>query len=109
MTITTYLLSKLDFSAPKRWLAGKSGAPLAQSPWHTKHEPAQLGNAMFSIAPPADSASTRARKLPASKPLRVVRVVEQGQARHHVGRMVISGSMADVCAELDRLAAFEPA
>lgn len=109
MTITTYLLSKLDFSAPKRWLAGKSAAPLAQSPSRTKHEPARLGNAMFSIAPSADSVSARARKLPVSKPLRVVRVVEQGQARHHVGRMVISGSMADVCAELDRLAAFEPA
>jgi len=43
------------------------------------------------------------------KPLRVVRVVEAGQARAGVGRMVISGRMADVCAELDRLAAREAA
>jgi hypothetical protein len=43
------------------------------------------------------------------KPLRVVRVVETGQARASVGRMVISGRMADVCAELDRLAACEAA
>lgn len=43
------------------------------------------------------------------KPLRVVRVVEAGQARASVGRMVISGRMADVCAELDRLAAREAA
>jgi hypothetical protein len=43
------------------------------------------------------------------KPLRVVRVVEAGQARTSVGRMVISGRMADVCAELDRLAAREAA
>jgi len=42
-------------------------------------------------------------------PLRVVRVVETGQARASVGRMVISGRMADVCAELDRLAAREAA
>jgi hypothetical protein len=42
-------------------------------------------------------------------PLRVVRVVESGQARASVGRMVISGRMADVCAELDRLAAREAA
>lgn len=42
-------------------------------------------------------------------PLRVVRVVESGQARTSVGRMVISGRMADVCAELDRLAACEAA
>ena len=40
-----------------------------------------------------------------AKPLRVVRVVETGQNRNSVGRMVISGRMADVCAELDRLAA----
>lgn len=43
------------------------------------------------------------------KPLRVVRVVEAGQACSSVGRMVISGRMADVCAELDRLAAREAA
>lgn len=43
------------------------------------------------------------------KPLRVVRVLEVGQTRHSVGRMVISGRMADVCAELDRLAARETA
>ncbi len=43
----------------------------------------------------------------ASKPLRVLRVVESGQTRCSVGRMVISGRMADVCAELDRLVAHE--
>ncbi len=37
------------------------------------------------------------------------RVVETGQASASVGRMVISGRMADVCAELDRLAAREAA
>jgi hypothetical protein len=41
------------------------------------------------------------------RPLRVVRVLEAGQTSTQVGRMVISGRMADVCAELDRLAAFE--
>ncbi|MDO8318581.1 hypothetical protein [Rhodoferax sp.] len=41
------------------------------------------------------------------RPLRVLRVLEAGQAPSQVGRMVISGRMADVCAELDRLAAFE--
>jgi hypothetical protein len=43
------------------------------------------------------------------KPLRIVRVLEKGQPRAAVGRMVISGRMADVCAELDRLAACEAA
>ncbi|MDD2919044.1 hypothetical protein [Rhodoferax sp.] len=43
----------------------------------------------------------------ALRPLRVLRVVEAGQTSAHAGRLVISGRMADVCAELDRLAAFE--
>lgn len=46
---------------------------------------------------------------PMQRPLRVVRVMEAGQPRSQVGRMVISGRMADVCAELDRLAACEAA
>lgn len=40
-------------------------------------------------------------------PLRVARVMEAQQSRHTAGRMVISGRMADVCAELDRLAELE--
>ena len=43
----------------------------------------------------------------APKPLRVVRVVEPSAPRAIAGRMVISGRLADVCAELDRLAALE--
>lgn len=35
--------------------------------------------------------------------LRVMRMLESGQSPKVVGRMVISGRMADVCAELDRL------
>ncbi len=46
---------------------------------------------------------------PASVPVRMIRLREAGQARASVGRMVISGRMADVCAELDRLAACEAA
>lgn len=41
------------------------------------------------------------------RPLRMVRVMEAGQTSSQVGRMVISGRMADVCAELDRLVAHE--
>ena len=37
-------------------------------------------------------------------PLRVAREVDVHQHRHSAGRMVITGRMADVCAELDRLA-----
>ena len=39
--------------------------------------------------------------------LRVVHVHETGQSAAGSGRLVISGRMADVCAELDRLVAME--
>lgn len=39
--------------------------------------------------------------------LRVVHVHDSGQSAAGAGRMVISGRMADVCAELDRLVAME--
>ncbi len=58
---------------------------------------------------PAPAAADRALREPASprrhKPLRIVRILEVDQAPSHVGRMIISGRMSDVCAELDRLAA----
>lgn len=47
------------------------------------------------------AAPQRARPMP---PLRVVRVVDPSQTRGGAGRMVISGRMAEVCAELERLA-----
>jgi hypothetical protein len=47
------------------------------------------------------------RPLFRNKPLRVVSIYEAGQERCTAGRMRISGRMADVCAELDRLAARE--
>ncbi|MEK7344281.1 MAG: hypothetical protein AAB176_01190 [Pseudomonadota bacterium] len=45
----------------------------------------------------------------AAPALRVLRVTESDQRVKGAGRMVISGRMADVCAELDRLAALEAA
>jgi len=40
-------------------------------------------------------------------PLRVLRITDSQAQPGNVGRLVISGRMADVCAELDRLAALE--
>ncbi len=40
-------------------------------------------------------------------PLRVLRVMDADLAPAQIGRLRISGRMADVCAELDRLAAHE--
>jgi hypothetical protein len=62
-----------------------------------------------SVAANDQMARARGQNRARPMPLRVLRVVESGQARASVGRMVISGRMADVCAELDRLAAREAA
>jgi hypothetical protein len=40
-------------------------------------------------------------------PLRIIRMVDPSAKALHNGRIIMSGSMADVCAELDRLAALE--
>jgi hypothetical protein len=75
---------------------------------HNITTPAQSVQQFASISAAGDVAvkGTTALNKVHPKPLRVVRVVETGQS---VGRIVISGRMADVCAELDRLAACEAA
>jgi hypothetical protein len=55
------------------------------------------------------SATAAAHTPDAARPLRVVRTVDGQHPGQRTGRMVISGRMADVCAELDRLAALEAA
>jgi hypothetical protein len=62
-----------------------------------------LHNAVRSFMPAQALQSTLRRPVP----LRVARVMDAQQTRHQAGRMVISGRMADVCAELDRLAELE--
>jgi hypothetical protein len=89
-----------------RWihscLIGKSNAsPLAQA----YRSPSTDKPVLYA----AHSARYANRSISVIKPLRVVRVLEAGQARSAVGRMLISGRMADVCAELDRLAEGEAA
>ena len=58
-------------------------------------------------AAPAHTPSAGPAHAEALKPLRVVRVREPSAPRSTAGRMVISGRLADVCAELERLAALE--
>ena len=77
----------------------------------SSHQPAVVA----SHAMPASSGSMRSSTQRAgtsspvrcSRPLRVVRNIDSGIPVGSTGRMVISGRMADVCAELDRLAALE--
>lgn len=57
----------------------------------------------------ANGAVTPAAAAAPARPLRVVRLVDGHGQQRSSNRMVISGRMADVCAELDRLAALESA
>jgi len=75
----------------------------------TKPIPVWHSDAPVSIAASGLNSGATGRIPVVARPLRVVRVLEAGQDHCGVGRMVISGRMADVCAELDRLAAREAA
>jgi hypothetical protein len=67
-----------------------------------------LQNAARSFIPAqALQSSVCASSAKAPRPLRVARVLEGTHQRLSAGRMVISGRMDDVCAELDRLVELE--
>ena len=86
----------------KPWLA-----PLAEWIERCNRPASQNERAVGCFEPsPAASADTNDLRMATRLPLRVLRVVD-GTPRQCAGRMVISGRMADVCAELDRLAAWE--
>ncbi|MCA0212871.1 MAG: hypothetical protein LCH79_06810 [Proteobacteria bacterium] len=73
---------------------------------HRPAPPAAAAPACSAVrsAPSKTAACTRR----VQRPLRVVRVMDRdGLRTPSGGRLVISGRMADVCAELDRLAALE--
>jgi hypothetical protein len=73
---------------------------------HRQCSAARPGTAVQRAPRPAAVTSVSARPC---RPLRVVRIVEPARAAMDAGRIRISGRMADVCAELDRLAALEAA
>jgi hypothetical protein len=88
------LFASLD--AFVQWLSGGS-APAPAQPQREPVRPQQPARV-----------TRRPMSVPrAPKPLRVVRVMDPAGARSTAGRMVISGRLSDVCAELDRLAALE--
>lgn len=103
------------------WLAPREPRPASV---HTSsevwHHPARLrirsvsagraaDHALAPLQPCATATRQVARNVRAQRPLRVLRVMDASVSSSAVGRMVISGRMADVCAELDRLAALEAA
>jgi len=95
------------------FIANTLFAPLQQfARWLARSIAGVPGRQQRAPTPPA-ARPVGARAVPAGPvrplPLRVVRVLEGSQAAASAGRMVISGRMADVCAELERLAALEAA
>jgi hypothetical protein len=96
----------------RRLLSGPSGTATYATSWSTGPSlPAQVPYKTIHSNSEALSTSLRtpanspvARKV---MPLRVLREVEKGLPRSCAGRLVISGRMVDVCAELDRLVARE--
>ena len=89
------------------WLQGRQ-APASQTV-QTRTQACQIRVLSLRPAPTALAPLVAADRAPANqRPLRVLRVVDN-QNRSAGGRMVISGRMADVCAELDRMAGKEAA
>ncbi len=104
-----------DLLAPLQlWVRKLMHADAASAPARA-HQPvraAALPLAQATLVPamarrPARATALAQPGLRMQRPLRVVQVMERGASRASAGRMVISGRMADVCAELDRLAARE--
>lgn len=99
------LLAFMDLLTPLQSLASR---------WITVRRDQNLGTAglRYVTVRPTGGACAVSRPLPAAcaspvRPLRVVRVIDRQATGSHTGRVVISGRMSDVCAELDRLAALE--
>jgi hypothetical protein len=74
---------------------------------HHHASPAVRANGCTNYTAPTSLRTSRPAhtQVAPQRPLRVLRVMDAQQSG--VGRMRISGRMADVCAELDRLAALE--
>lgn len=108
--------SRLTNDAP-RWLRPLASPRRAALPVPTASRPAtahppglvteRIGSGHTNPASPPALTPAPVATARRSPPLRVVRGIEIGMPRGSSGRMVISGRLADVCAELDRLAALE--
>lgn len=93
-----------------------SPAPLAAVPTRRRCAPGDAQSAIKKIAVGARHSMASGQKTcqtvakaAAPRRLKIVREFEAGISPSCAGRMVISGRMADVCAELDRMAQREAA
>lgn len=105
MSIALFAIS--DFMPPlaglARWLLPNTKKPTRLAP-KSGRLAALPQDALSPKAGPTEARGPEQQQGLPPRLLRVERVLESGQSPSQVGRMVISGRMADVCAELDRLA-----
>lgn len=106
--VTTRLLAPLGallgYWRPKGFPQARPAVSSAPIGAHAGTRPSCAGAS--SICIPA--AERRLKTTPPARPLKVVRIRDHHNGTLHAGRLVISGRMADVCAELDRLANAHP-
>jgi len=93
-------------SALWHWLMARPGQSIPDQD-DTGSQPHLAEVAVAPAHQPAAVAGLVERRAGPHLPLRVLRVMEGGPATAQIGHLRISGRMADVCAELDRLAAHE--
>lgn len=107
-------MKKLHAASPKlssplqglwRWLMPSVlPTPILGGTKHREFTSSALEASTYAKPRPCSATPTRV----SSRPLRVIRIPDSDEsASNNVGRMFISGRMADVCAELDRLVANE--
>ena len=89
-----------------RWLT-PTVTPLGQAAVQPRATPATGMNTLPACQRRPSRSDAAPSRLVQRRPLRIVRIMEAGQTPAQVGRMVISGRLADVCAELDRMAELE--
>jgi hypothetical protein len=94
------------FTALWRWLMAKPGRPGQTLNSSADFPAASCMRPLHPPTMPGDTVFTGIRTA-TRLPLRVLRVMDADLAPAQIGRLRISGRMADVCAELDRLAAHE--
>ncbi len=109
MNIALVLQHKLLLGIQRFILGGARPMQPTQSLRSQTH-PAYAAGMPRASAVRSSTASTATRLyVKRAMPLRVLHEVETGMPRSSTGRLVISGRMADVCAELDRLVEREAA
>ena len=110
---TSLIASATLFHRLQAWLGRSAQRQPLRTPLHraatadTVQLPKAAGTPESSLQPATHHRPHRALPKRRTPALRVLRVLDAHPGVRHSGRMVISGRMADVCAELDRLAAME--